>query len=101
MENNFEKQAEIVLYHTDNSDISVNALIKDETIWITQKAMGEIFGVEKAAISKHLKNIYQENELDEESTVSKMETVQKEGNRDIKRTQNFYNLDAIIAVGYR
>ena len=101
MQNNFEKQAEIVLYHANNSDVSVNALIKDETIWITQKAMGEIFGVEKAAISKHLKNIYQENELDEESTVSKMETVQKEGSRDIKRTQNFYNLDAIIAVGYR
>ena len=101
MQNDFEKQAEIVLYHTDNSDVSINALIKDETIWITQKAMGEIFGVEKAAISKHLKNIYQENELSEESTVSKMETVQKEGNRDIKRTQSFYNLDAIIAVGYR
>ena len=101
MENNFEKQAEIVLYHTDNSDISVNAIIKDETIWLTQKAMGEIFDVEKAAISKHLKNIYNENELAEESTVSKMETVQKEGNRDVKRKQTFYNLDAIIAVGYR
>jgi hypothetical protein len=63
--------------------------------------MGEIFGVEKAAISKHLKNIYNEGELEEDSTVSKMETVQKEGNRDIKRTQNYYNLDAIIAVGYR
>ena len=87
MENNFEKQAEIVLYHTDNSDISVNAIIKDETIWLTQKAMGEIFDVEKAAISKHLKNIYNENELAEESTVSKMETVQKEGNRDVKRKQ--------------
>ncbi|MBP3200285.1 MAG: virulence RhuM family protein [Lachnospiraceae bacterium] len=101
MQNDFEKQAEIVLYHTDNSDVSINALIKDETIWITQKAMGEIFGVEKAAISKHLKNIYHEKELNEESTVSKMETVQKEGNRNIKRTQSFYNLDAIIAVGYR
>ena len=101
MQNDFEKQAEIVLYHTDNSDVIVNAIIKDETIWLTQKAMGEIFGVEKAAISKHLKNIYNENELTEESTVSKMETVQKEGNRDIKRTQSFYNLGAIIAVGYR
>lgn len=101
MQNDFEKQAEIVLYHADNSDVSINALIKDETIWITQKAMGEIFGVEKAAISKHLKNIYHEKELNEESTVSKMETVQKEGNRNIKRTQSFYNLDAIIAVGYR
>ena len=101
MQNDFEKQAEIVLYHADNSDVLINALIKDETIWITQKAMGEIFGVEKAAISKHLKNIYHEKELNEESTVSKMETVQKEGNRNIKRTQSFYNLDAIIAVGYR
>lgn len=101
MQNDFEKHAEIVLYQVDNSDVSVNALIKDETIWLTQKAMGELFGVEKAAISKHLKNIYSENELNEESTVSKMETVQKEGKRDIKRTQSFYNLDAIIAVGYR
>ena len=101
MENNFEKQAEIVLYHTDNSDISVNAIIKDETIWLTQKAMADVFGCSSDNISLHLKNIYNEGELDKDSTTEESSVVQKEGNRDIKRTQNFYNLDAIIAVGYR
>ncbi|MBR3288330.1 MAG: virulence RhuM family protein [Lachnospiraceae bacterium] len=101
MENNFEKQAEIVLYHTDNSDISVNVIIKDETIWLTQKAMADVFGCSSDNISLHLKNIYNEGELDKDSTTEESSVVQKEGNRDIKRTQNFYNLDAIIAVGYR
>ncbi|MBQ2204800.1 MAG: virulence RhuM family protein [Lachnospiraceae bacterium] len=101
MENNFEKQAEIVLYHTDNSDISVNAIVKDETIWMTQKAMADVFGCSSDNISLHLKNIYNEGELDKDSTTEESSVVQKEGNRDIKRTQNFYNLDAIIAVGYR
>lgn len=63
MYNDFEKHAEIVPYKEDDSDVSVNALIRDETIWLTQKAMCELFGVEKAAISKHLKNIYNEKEL--------------------------------------
>ena len=101
MENNFEKQAEIVLYHTDNSDISVNAIIKDETIWLTQKAMADVFGCSSDNISLHLKNIYNEGELDKDSTTEEFSVVQKEGGRDIKRKQTFYNLDAIIAVGYR
>ena len=68
---------------------------------MTQKAMAELFDVNVPAVSKHLSNIFEDEELIKESTVSKMEIVQKEGNRNIKREQEFYNLDAIIAVGYR
>lgn len=97
----FDKQMEMVLYHSDEGDVSVDAYIKDESIWITQKAMAELFGVKVPDISKHLSNIYDEGELVKEATISKKEIVQREGNRDVKRTQVFYNLDAIISVGYR
>lgn len=79
----------------------MNAVVKDETIWLTQKAMAELFDVEVPAISKHLSNIFSEGELQAESTVSKMEIVQTEGSRNVKRALDFYNLDAIISVGYR
>lgn len=95
------KEMRMVLYHSDESDVSVNAVIQDESIWVTQKAMSELFGVNTSAVSKHLKNIYDDGELEESATVSKMEIVQKEGNRAVKRTMDFYNLDAIISVGYR
>lgn len=94
-------QFKFLLYQSDNEDISVNALVKDETIWLTQKAMAQLFDVEVPAISKHLSNIFEEGELKQEATVSKMETVQTEGKRNVKRTLDFYNLDAIISVGYR
>ncbi len=97
MNNEFE----FMLYKVDDEDVSVNALVKDETIWLTQKSMAELFGVEVPAISKHLTNIYDEGELIQDSTVSKMETVQNEGTRTVKRNLVFYNLDAIISVGYR
>ena len=97
----FAKQMEMVLYHSDEGDVSVDAYIKDESIWITQKVMAELFGVNVPDISKHLSNIYNEGELAKETTISKMEIVQREGNRDVKRTPVFYNLDAIISVGYR
>lgn len=90
-----------LVYNTPDRDVKVSAVIKDDTIWLTQKAMAELFGVKTPAISKHLKNIFEENELDVMSTVSKMETVQIEGNREITRQVDFYNLDAIISVGYR
>ena len=97
----FDKQMEMVLYHSADGDVSVDAYIKDESIWITQKSMAELFGVGVPAVSKHLSNIYEEGELKEAATVSKMEIVQKEGNRNVKREVDFYNLDAIISVGYR
>ena len=79
----------------------VQAYIKDDTIWLTQKAMSELFGVGIPAINKHIANIYQEGELQPEATISKMETVQQEGARQVKREQTFYSLDTIISVGYR
>ena len=97
----FDKQMEMVLYHSDEGDVSVDAYIMNDSLWITQKAMAELFGVQVPDISKHLTNIYDEGELDKEATVSKMEIVQKEGDRNVRRKPDFYNLDAIISVGYR
>ena len=90
-----------LMYRSAEQDISVNAVIRDETVWLTQKAMAELFGVEIPAISKHLTNIFAEGELEAEATLSKMEIVQQEGKRKVNRTLDFYNLDAIISVGYR
>lgn len=97
MDNNFQ----FLIYRSALENVSVNAIIKDETIWLTQKSMAELFEVEVPAISKHLANIFAEGELIYEATVSKMEIVQQEGNRSVKRQTTFYNLDAIISVGYR
>lgn len=101
MQNELEKQVNFLVYSTPEQDIKVNAVLKDESIWLTQKAMAELFGVNVPAISKHISNIFDEGELDSSSTVSILEIVQKEGTRNVKRSQEFYNLDAIISVGYR
>lgn len=90
-----------LLYSLPEEDGLVQVVVKDETIWATQKAMAQLFGVGVPAISKHLANIYGEGELNESATVSKMEIVQFEGTREVKRDKDFYSLDAIIAVGYR
>ena len=94
-------ESNIVLYETEDGKINVDVILKDETIWLTQKSMSELFDVNSQAITKHLHNIFKEGELKKELTCSKMEQVQKEGNRIVKRNIEFYNLDAIIAVGYR
>ena len=96
-----DKELKFLLYKTPDEDVNVNVVVKDENLWLTQKAMAELFDVNVPAISKHLQNIYDEGELDRISTVSKMEIVQDEGGRAVKRVMDFYNLDAIIAVGYR
>lgn len=99
-----DNQFEFLVYRTAEEDISINAVVKDETIWLTQKAMGELFGVDKSSISRHLKNIFAEGELQEEVVVAKFATTTPhgaiEGKTQTKDTQ-FYNLDAIISVGYR
>ena len=98
------KQMEMVLYRTEDDAVTVSALIKDESIWITQKAMAELFGVQIPAISKHLKNIFEQGELMEEVVVSKMEIPTPHGAIQGKTQTsviNYYNLDAIISVGYR
>jgi len=94
-------EGKITLYSTPNSNIYIDVVFKDETFWMTQKAMTELFDVDKSVISRHLKNIYEEEELNEEATVAKIATVQIEGKREVTRASDFYSLDAIIAVGYR
>ena len=97
-------QFKFLMYRSADGDVSVNAIIKDETIWLTQKAMAELFGVQVPAISKHLKNIFFEGELDEKLVVSKMEITTQHGamkGRTQSTETKFYNLDAIISVGYR
>ena len=93
-----------MIYRSAEEDVSVNAIVKDESIWLSQQGMAELLGVQKPAISKHLKNIFEEGELDEKVVVSKMETTTHHGALDDKtqtKETNFYNLDAIISVGYR
>ncbi|MDW7776738.1 MAG: virulence RhuM family protein [Methanosarcinales archaeon] len=96
-----KQQSDFILYTSNDGDVNVDVFLKDETLWLTQKAMAGLFGVKVPAISKHLANIYKTGELSEEPTISILETVQKEGAREVLRKMEFYNLDAIIAVGYR
>lgn len=95
------RKTDFLIYTAPSGDIKVEVFLHKENIWLTQKKMSDLFNVGISAISKHLDNIYSDGELKRNSTVSKMEIVQKEGNRDIKRNIEFYNLDAIISVGYR
>ncbi len=98
------KELQFLVYNTSTDEASINVAVKDETIWLGQKAMAELFGVQVPAISKHLKNIFDEGELVEKVVVSKMEITTKHGFIDEKTQSkgvNFYNLDAIISVGYR
>ena len=92
---------EVVLYQTDDGNVNVSVIYYNESFWLTQKAMAELFGCTSDNISFHLRNIYTENELTESSTSEFFSAVQKEGPRSVKRNLKFYNLDAIIAVGYR
>jgi len=94
-------KSDIILYRTPEGSVKVEVILQDETVWLTQKAMGELFGVAKSTISEHLSNVYDSGELKKDSTVRKIRTVQKEGEREISRLLEFYNLDAIISVGYR
>ncbi|MCL1876379.1 MAG: virulence RhuM family protein [Synergistaceae bacterium] len=91
----------IVLYQTNDGNVAINVRFENDTFWLTQKVIAELFDVQIPAIAKHLKNIFEEGELAHEATVSKKEIVQKEGTRQVTRIIEFYNLDAIIAVGYR
>ncbi len=92
---------EIVIFNGEDGGVNVQIDAINETIWLTQKGMAQLFGVGVPAVNKHLSNIYEEGELKQEATISKMEIVQKEGEREVKRTAVFYNLDAIVSVGFR
>ena len=97
-----DREVQFLLYNMPEDSGKVQVVIKDETIWCTQKAMAQLFGVGVPAVSKHLKNIFDEGELSPEMTISKMETVINRGKRgEVNEFIDFYNLDAIIAVGYR
>ncbi len=96
-----DKEMQFLLYQAETEQVSVNALIQEDTIWLTQKAMGTLFDCSIGNISQHLKNIYDEGELLQESTFKEISIVAQEGQRFVRRRQSFYNLDAIISVGYR
>jgi hypothetical protein len=95
------QSSDIILYSSPEGNIKVEVVYSGETFWLTQKRMAELFGVEVPAVSKHLANIFESGELVQEATVSILEIVQQEGSRNVTRKMEFYNLDAIIAVGYR
>jgi len=96
------KELQFLMYSTPQEDVKIDVVVADETIWLTQKAMAALFGVQTPAINKHIKNIYEEGELSESTTVSKMEIVVNRGFRgEVIEAIDFYNLDAIISVGYR
>lgn len=91
----------IIFYSTPTGNVKIEVVFNEETFWLTQKRMGELFGVDVRTINEHLQNIFNSNELVREATIRKIRIVKKEGNRNVNRELDFYNLDAIIAVGYR
>lgn len=101
MENEIANRGEILLYGDDNGKEFINVVFKDETFWLTQKGMAELFDCSTDNISLHLKNIYADGELEQLATTEKISVVRTEGTREVSRTIEHYNLDAIIAVGYR
>jgi hypothetical protein len=88
------QHSDIIFYNTPTGDVKIEVVFNDETFWLTQKRMAELFGVEVPALNKHLSNIYETGELDKPATISILEIVQQEGNRKVKRSLEFYNLDA-------
>ncbi|MCM1518662.1 MAG: virulence RhuM family protein [Pseudoflavonifractor sp.] len=95
------KEIQFILYNLPEGEGSVQTIIQDDTIWLTQKGLAQLFDVSVSAINQHLKNIYETGELTPKATIKKNLIVQKEGNREVSRQVDFYNLDAIISVGYR
>lgn len=99
--NKDNNQGEIVIYQTDNGDTKIDVRFVDETVWLTQAQLCELYQTSKSNVSEHIKNIFEEGELEENSTVRKFRTVQNEGERIVTREQLHYNLDMIISLGYR
>ncbi|MCC6400891.1 MAG: virulence RhuM family protein [Flavobacteriales bacterium] len=92
---------DIIFYTTPQGNVNIEVFFEDETFWLTQRKMAELFGVEVATINYHLKEIFQSAELQEEGTIRKIRIVQQEGTREVAREVDHYNLDVIISVGYR
>ena len=97
-QNNF---TEFLLYRSPNGEVKVEIFLKNENIWLTQEKIASLFGVDRSVITKHLKNIFESGELDKKATCAKFAQVRDEGGRSVNREIEFYNLDAIISVGYR
>jgi hypothetical protein len=96
-----EKRSEILIYQTENGQTRVNVRLENETVWLSQKLMAELFQKDVRTINEHIKNIYSEGELEPEATIRKFRIVRMEGRRQVARQVDFYNLDMIISVGYR
>lgn len=96
-----DELSEFLLYTTPNGDVKIEIYFQNETIWLTQQKIADLFGVAKSTVSEHFKNIFESNELNREATIRNFRTVQTEGKREVTRNIEFYNLDAIISVGYR
>lgn len=96
-----DQLTEFLLYTTPDGEVKVETILHDESLWLSQKRMAELFAVDVSTINEHLKNIYKTAELDEKATIGNFPIVQMEGKREVTRQQKFYNLDVIIAVGYR
>ncbi len=94
-------EQDLIIFKTETDDISIQVKLDKDTVWLTLAQIAELFDVQKPAIHKHLQNIYKANELSREPTISNLEIVQTEGKREVKRNLELYNLDAIIAIGYR
>ena len=101
MSNEIANTGKILIYQNEKGDTKIDVYFEDDTIWMTQKSMCELYQVAKSSISEHISNIYKDGELEEISTVRKFRTVQKEGVRSVERNLDYYNLDMILAVGYR
>ena len=93
--------SEIILYTTEEGIIKINVQLDNETVWLTQKQLVELYQTAKSMVSEHIKNIYTDEELTPDATVRKIRTVQNEGKREVERVLDYYNLDMIIALGYR
>lgn len=101
MSNLSPEQSNFLFYTTDEGDTKIEVFLQDETVWLTLNRMADLFGTTKQNISYHIKNIFEEGELDKKATVKEILTVQQEGDREVSRNIEFYNLDVIISVGYR
>ena len=99
MTKRIKQQSQIIIYNTETGETKIEVRLENETVWLTQRLMAELFQTTIPNINLHLKNVYGEGELDEIATVKDFLIVQIEGNREVQRTQKFYNLDAIISVG--
>ena len=96
-----ERHGEMLIYQTEDGLTKIDVNMQNETVWLSLDQMADLFQRDKSTISRHIKNIFDEGELDRNSTVAKFATVQNEGNRQVERAIDYYNLDVIISVGYR